>query len=102
MSEDPIGFSSGDSNFYRYVGNNPLSYQDPYGEAGYEYVLIPATFAICSYLLVKYVLVPKVDKEITSELCTSGGGQWQNGTCVCGSDKDNKNNNSCKKDDQKK
>jgi len=32
LSEDPIGFSSGDSNFYRYVGNRPLIYIDPYGE----------------------------------------------------------------------
>ncbi len=31
LSEDPIGFNSGDSNFYRYVGNSPLMYSDPYG-----------------------------------------------------------------------
>ena len=32
MSEDPIGFKSGDSNFYRYVRNAPIKYNDPYGE----------------------------------------------------------------------
>ena len=31
LSEDPIGFNSGDSNFYRYVGNSPLMYGDSYG-----------------------------------------------------------------------
>lgn len=30
-TEDPIGFDSGDSNFYRYVGNNPLVETDPSG-----------------------------------------------------------------------
>ena len=31
LGEDPIGFSSGDSNFYRYVGNSPVGFSDPFG-----------------------------------------------------------------------
>jgi RHS repeat-associated protein len=31
ISEDPIGFSAGDSNLTRYVGNNPTNYNDPSG-----------------------------------------------------------------------
>ncbi|RZF21177.1 hypothetical protein DAY19_11695 [Halobacteriovorax vibrionivorans] len=31
ISEDPIGFSGGDANMYRYVKNNPLVYFDPFG-----------------------------------------------------------------------
>ncbi len=31
ISEDPIGFASGDFNWYRYVGNSPITYIDPYG-----------------------------------------------------------------------
>jgi uncharacterized protein RhaS with RHS repeats len=31
LSIDPIGFLSGDFNFYRYVGNNPNNFYDPYG-----------------------------------------------------------------------
>jgi RHS repeat-associated protein len=31
ISEDPIGFASGDINLYGYVGNNPLSFIDPFG-----------------------------------------------------------------------
>ena len=31
LSRDPIGFESGDSNFYRYVGNQPVTDVDPSG-----------------------------------------------------------------------
>lgn len=31
LSEDPIGFSAGDQNLYRYVLNNPVKYIDPTG-----------------------------------------------------------------------
>ncbi len=31
ISEDPIGFDSGDINLYRYVNNSPLNYTDPSG-----------------------------------------------------------------------
>ncbi len=31
ISEDPIGFLSGDANFYAYVSNNPINWRDPLG-----------------------------------------------------------------------
>ena len=31
MSQDPIAFAAGDTNLYRYVGNNPLTNRDPSG-----------------------------------------------------------------------
>jgi len=31
LSQDPIGFASGDFNFYRYVGNSPGNFTDPFG-----------------------------------------------------------------------
>ena len=31
ISEDPIGFAGGDINLYGYVGNNPQSFVDPFG-----------------------------------------------------------------------
>ena len=34
VSEDPIGFSAGDANIYRYVGNSPTNYTDPSGLRG--------------------------------------------------------------------
>jgi RHS repeat-associated protein len=40
ISEDPVGFSGGDPNFYAYVGNNPLSFRDPTGE--FAVALAPA------------------------------------------------------------
>lgn len=30
-SEDPLGFAAGDTNIYRYVGNSPTNYRDPFG-----------------------------------------------------------------------
>ena len=31
LSQDPSGFTAGDANLYRYVGNSPLSFTDPTG-----------------------------------------------------------------------
>ena len=36
ISEDPIGFSSGDTNLYAYVGNNPINLSDPLGLQQHE------------------------------------------------------------------
>jgi RHS repeat-associated protein len=30
MVPDPLGFAAGDVNLYRYVGNNPANFNDPY------------------------------------------------------------------------
>jgi len=35
LGEDSIGFDSNDFNFYRYVGNNPIYWNDPMGLAQY-------------------------------------------------------------------
>ena len=42
LSEDPIDFSGGDVNFYRYVSDNPLTFVDPAGEQKPER-LVPNT-----------------------------------------------------------
>lgn len=34
ISKDPIGFGGGDTNLYRYVGNNSVNRKDPSGLAG--------------------------------------------------------------------
>jgi uncharacterized protein RhaS with RHS repeats len=31
LTADPIGLAAGDTNFYRYVGNNPINFNDPMG-----------------------------------------------------------------------
>jgi len=36
LSEDPIGFTAGDENLYRYVGNNGPNAVDPFGLATYQ------------------------------------------------------------------
>ena len=38
ISEDPIGFGSGQNNFYTYVGGDPLERVDPFGKAAHVYV----------------------------------------------------------------
>ncbi len=35
LQTDPIRFSAGDGNLYRYVGNNPINLWDPYGLYGF-------------------------------------------------------------------
>jgi RHS repeat-associated protein len=37
ISEDPIGFSSGDTNLYAYVGNDPINLNDPLGLQHHEH-----------------------------------------------------------------
>ncbi len=34
LSEDPMAFDGGDTNFYRYVSNQPLTSRDPFGLTG--------------------------------------------------------------------
>lgn len=40
LTEDPLGFDAGDVNFYAYVGNNPINYNDPSGKIAFAIPLI--------------------------------------------------------------
>jgi RHS repeat-associated protein len=51
IGQDPIGFSAGDSNLYRYVGNSPVSNTDP---SGLQVVAPPAP------VIPRVVPVPRV------------------------------------------
>jgi RHS repeat-associated protein len=39
ISEDPVGFSAGDTNLYRYVNNSPTNFTDPTGEFAFLPIL---------------------------------------------------------------
>ncbi|USX10603.1 RHS repeat-associated core domain-containing protein [Paraburkholderia fungorum] len=42
ISEDPIGYASGQANAYAYVGSNPVSYSDPSGlQVPFPYTPVP-------------------------------------------------------------
>ncbi len=48
LSQDPIGFASGDFNFYRYVGNSPANFRDPSGQKSYNKI-ISMYFSLLTY-----------------------------------------------------
>ncbi len=71
ISSDPIGFDSGDTNFYRYVFNNSINFNDPDGEnpialicAGLIAVggLADATLVINEILRIRNELNAKLEK----------------------------------------
>ncbi len=47
LSKDPIGFSSGDSNIYRYAFGNPIFYRDPSGLAIFNPTNLPGVPNSC-------------------------------------------------------
>ncbi|WP_208492247.1 putative Ig domain-containing protein [aff. Roholtiella sp. LEGE 12411] len=49
-SEDPLGLSAGDTNFYRYVNNNPLTFVDPTGKFGLV-IIVPIVIAGAALVL---------------------------------------------------
>jgi len=67
ISEDPIGFSSGDFNFYRYVGNSPVNFVD---FLGYEECKEKKTFI--DYLKDFLGLLKTVEPKVKYDLEKAG------------------------------
>ena len=69
ISEDPIEFNSGDMNLYRYVGNNPASLVDSYGEriSTPQGLAIYAVYALTCNAIKKVRLVTTVNKILSEE-----------------------------------
>jgi hypothetical protein len=43
---DPIKFDAGDPNIFRYVGNDPLNWRDPWGKVGFNSIIMRAVTTI--------------------------------------------------------
>jgi RHS repeat-associated protein len=44
IGEDAIGFGGGDANLYRYVGNGPTNFADPFGVAAFDNTVNPLDY----------------------------------------------------------
>jgi RHS repeat-associated protein len=74
ISEDPIGFASGDYNFYRYVRNSPVNYVDPWGywTAGISLNLSGSAFGYGGTLGLNFVM--DNHGNFSQQLIIGGGG----------------------------
>ena len=72
LSEDPIGFKSGDSNFYRYVENNPLTFIDPYGEVNSRCITKVYNWYFQSRSIIEKQFI-EMKKEVT---CEAANDEW--------------------------
>jgi RHS repeat-associated protein len=70
ISEDPLGFGGGDSNLYRYVFNNPINNNDPYG----NFAIPLGVVAVAGVALVGGVLLYQSQQAINSIDDRSWGG----------------------------
>lgn len=76
-TKDPIGFTSGTTNFYVYVGNDPVNYVDPYGEFGFVGALLGAGGELAWQMLVEgksLKCVDWLDVGVAGALGAVGGG----------------------------
>ncbi|NLH74748.1 MAG: RHS repeat-associated core domain-containing protein, partial [Verrucomicrobia bacterium] len=75
LSEDPVGFTAGDANLYRYVGNRAISLHDPSGTAKRE---VTCTFD--NGREVWSVTIAATTQETAAEACQRYARGWGWGT----------------------
>lgn len=72
LSEDPIGLRGGDTNLYRYVGNNPVHMTDPSGEV--VWFAVPVIWGAIEIGLAIYDAYDTADTLM--DPCKSAGEKW--------------------------
>jgi len=77
VTQDPLGFSPGDLNLYRYVGNNPVSLRDPFGSRSES---LGDAKKECKCKAVKITFQPG-DKKFKVGTYKTGGG-WKVGNQI--------------------
>ena len=85
ISEDPIGFHSGDSNLFRYVANGPNLYVDPLGLTGEDNV-VPAT-SIAGVQALRKGLVCAFGGVASIMELVAQNTRWQNSSKIVGKTK---------------
>jgi len=85
MSTDPIGFSAGDLNLYRYVGSGPAARRDPRGTFIFNCVN-PLDWAACSAKCVKVAGIGGVWTLVSCKTLFPSNTVCQLRQCVCACD----------------
>jgi RHS repeat-associated protein len=74
ISEDPIGFSAGDTNLYRYVNNSPTNFTDPSGNLKFESNPLMDALNFGSYFFNNNPLLGTIKNGINIGSMVSGNG----------------------------
>jgi RHS repeat-associated protein len=85
ISEDPLGFGAGDVNFYVYVGNNPVNFNDPSGKIiGIDDLVVWGGLKTAQYAVrgISYVFGNPMTTEQINKMDSSLMSAWKTTTAV--------------------
>ena len=71
LSEDQIGFKSGDTNHFRYVWNKPLLNSDPYGTSGWNVPILVIGGIVVVYIIGR-IFLPDLINPIIQDAYPNG------------------------------
>jgi RHS repeat-associated protein len=85
ISEDPLGFGARDVNFYAYVGNNPVNFNDPSGKIiGIDDLVVWGGLKTAQYAVrgISYVFGNPMTTEQINKMHSSLMSAWKTTTAV--------------------